>query len=151
MENLIKEEREKINEQEKINLINKEKSKKLRKKVIFYLITFLLIISFIYIGVRNASKPGKYDDFAKCLTEEGFVEYGAFWCSNCAEQKKLFGKSFEFINYIECDPRGNNAKPELCQKEKITRYPTWIINNTKLEEVTSLERLAEKSGCILNS
>lgn len=151
MENLSREEREKINEQEKLNLINKEKSKKLRKKIIFYLITFLLIGSFIYIGIKKANEPGKYDDFAKCLTEKNIKFFGTYWCPGCAEQKRLFGKSIKHVDYVECDSRGSNPRSELCQKEGITGYPTWGINNTKFQGVTQLEELARKSGCVLNS
>lgn len=151
MENLTKEERERLHEQEKLNLINQEKSKKLRKKVIFYLIILIIIIGIAYFGISSSLKPGQYDDFAKCLTEKNVKEYGAFWCPKCAEQKKIFGKSFQYVTYIECDARGSNAQPELCQKEGITGYPTWKINNTFYPGVRSLEELSEKSGCNLNS
>ncbi len=151
MENLSKEEREKLHEQEKINLINREKNKKLTKKIIFLSLTLIIIGSLIYLGIVNAKKPGKYDNFAKCLTEKNIKEYGAFWCQNCAEQKKLFGKSFKYVNYIECDPRGDNAQSELCQQENITGYPTWSINNTKYPGIRSLEDLSELSDCNLNS
>ncbi|MEK6907306.1 MAG: hypothetical protein AABW45_02155 [Nanoarchaeota archaeon] len=151
MENLTKEEREKLHEQEKLNLINQEKNKKSRKKFLFIIITLAIVGGLVYIGVANSLKPGEYDDFAKCLTEKKVKEYGAFWCPNCAEQKKLFGKSFKYVDYIECDARGDNAQPELCQKEGITGYPTWEYNNTKYPGVRSLEELSEISGCSLNS
>ncbi len=151
MADLTKEEREKLNAQEKINLINKEKTRKLAKKIIFLSLTLIIIGSLIYVGVVNAKKPGKYDDFAKCLTEKNIKEYGAFWCPNCAKQKELFGKSFKYINYIECDARGDNAQPELCREKGITGYPSWEINENFLQGVQSLNKLSEESGCELNS
>lgn len=149
MENLTKEEREKLHEQEKLNLISKGKSKKLRKRILFYSITLIIIASLVYAGISSNLKPGEYDDFAKCLTEKNVKEYGAFWCSNCAEQKKLFGKSFEYVDYIECDARGNNAQPELCRQKGITGYPTWEIQNKLIPGVQPLEDLAQESGCNL--
>ncbi|MEK6862597.1 MAG: hypothetical protein AABW57_00325 [Nanoarchaeota archaeon] len=149
---LTKEEREKINEQEKLNLINKEKTKKTRKRILFYSIAFIIIVSLVYYGIYTSAQPGKYDDFAKCLTENDVKEYGAFWCPKCAEQKKMFEKSFKYVTYIECDARGDNAQPELCQEKNIRGYPTWIINDSlKYEGVQSLERLSQYSGCKLNS
>ena len=148
---LTKEEREKLHEKEIQDKINKEKSKKLIKKILFIAIPLIIVAVLIYAGISSSSKPGKYDDFAKCLTENDIKEYGAFWCPKCAEQKKMFGKSFNYITYIECDARGPNPQPELCQKEGIRGYPTWIINGTKLEGVQSLQTLSQYSGCSLNS
>ena len=94
----------------------------------------------------------KVDEFAKCLTSNGAVMYGAFWCPHCAKTKKRFGNSFRYIEYIECDPRGDNAQPGLCQENGIRGYPTWIMNDTiRYEGVQSLEDLADYSGCLLNS
>ena len=125
-----------------------------RKKIMKTSIGFgvlLIIIALIAIAVvKNAGGTGKYDEFAKCLTEKGFAEYGAYWCPHCAEQKKLFGKSFQYVNYVECDPRGGNANPGLCTLKGIEGYPTWITgDNEKLSGVQSLENLAELSGCEL--
>ena len=44
----------------------------------------------------------KLDDFAKCLTQKSVVMYGAYWCPHCQAQKKLFGSSFKYVNYVEC-------------------------------------------------
>ena len=151
MENPTKEEREKLHEQEKLDLINKEKSRKTRRKILFYVILVIIAGGFTYYGVYTSTQPGKYDDFAKCLTENDVKEYGAFWCPNCAEQKKMFDKSFKYVTYIECDARGDNAQPELCGKKRITGYPTWEINNSFYPGVRSLEELSEISGCELNS
>ena len=150
-ENLTKEEREKINEQEKLSLINKEKSRKSRKKILFYSIALIIIGGLIYYGIYTSAQPGKYDDFAKCLTENNVKEYGAFWCPKCAEQKKLFGKSFKYVTYIECDARGDNAQPELCQRNGIRGYPTWQIGNEFIQGVQTLETLSELTNCNLNS
>ena len=46
------------------------------------------------------------------------------------------------LKYVECDPNGFNARPDLCKQLDIRRYPTWIMGNERLEGVLSLERLA---------
>lgn len=93
----------------------------------------------------------RYVGFAQCLTEKGVTMYGAYWCPHCANQKKMFGKAgFEKINYVECDARGYNAKPELCTPEKVKGYPTWEFPNDEIiGSVLPLSVLAEKSGCAL--
>lgn len=93
--------------------------------------------------------PGKYDEFAPCLTERGAIMYGTFWCPNCNSQKSMFSSSFKYIEYVECDPRGNKANPALCEVNNIQNVPTWIINGTKYVGVQSLQKLSSISGCHL--
>jgi glutaredoxin len=81
------------------------------------------------------------------LTEKGIKESGACWCPNCANQKNLFGKSFKYVTYVECDARGTNAQPQLCKENNIKGYPTWIINGTFVEGTQSLEELSRLSDC----
>ncbi|MBI4391402.1 MAG: hypothetical protein HY575_05905 [candidate division NC10 bacterium] len=50
------------------------------------------------------------------------------------------------LPYVECDPRGAGARPDLCDRLAIRRYPTWIIGGERYEGVLSLDRLAEASG-----
>lgn len=93
----------------------------------------------------------RYVGFAQCLTNAGVKMYGAYWCPHCAKQKQLFGKEgFAKVNYIECDPRGANAQPELCAQNKVELYPTWILaDGTSWSGETPLEDLAEKTQCRL--
>jgi thiol-disulfide isomerase/thioredoxin len=73
--------------------------------------------------------------------------YATFWCPYCNKQKEMFGEqAFRQINYIECDPRGNNPRPNLCQKAKIRGFPTWELNNQQYPGMLSLEELATLSG-----
>jgi len=148
-QNLTQKEREELHKRQIEDKIKSEKNKKLIKKITIYSIMVIIVILITYLAVANAKKPGKYDDFAQCLTKEGAVEYGAFWCPNCAKQKEMFGKSFKYITYVECDARGKDAQPLLCQENNIKGYPTWNINGTKYEGVQSLERLSSLTGCVL--
>lgn len=73
--------------------------------------------------------------------------YGAYWCPYCHRQQEVFGKeAFTVLTYIECDPRGKNAQPELCQATNIKAYPTWQIRGKYYTGMQSLENLAMLSG-----
>jgi hypothetical protein len=73
--------------------------------------------------------------------------YGAYWCPHCHTQQELFGKeAFTMITYIECDPRGKDAQPDLCKAANIKAYPTWEIRGKYYTGRQSLEKLAILSG-----
>jgi len=73
--------------------------------------------------------------------------YGAYWCPHCHTQQELFGKeAFTAITYIECDPRGKDAQPDLCKAANIKAYPTWEIRGKYYTGRQSLEKLALLSG-----
>ncbi len=112
----------------------------------------LLVAAFaVFRMTGNAvAGPGEYDEFAQCLTDSGAKMYGAYWCPHCANQKKLFGSSFSFVDYIECDPRGDNANPAACEAAGIQGYPTWIFGDgTVRSGELPLRTLASISGCTL--
>jgi len=84
---------------------------------------------------------------ARHLKQIGAKEYVAWWCPHCHEQKELFGKeAYSYINHVECDPRGKNARPDLCEAAKIQSFPTWEINGKQYAGVQSLKELAKISG-----
>lgn len=84
---------------------------------------------------------------AQHLNDIGTKEYGAYWCPHCHEQKELFGKeAFSLINYVECDAKGNNARPQMCKAAGISGFPTWEIKGKLYVGVQPLEKLAEISG-----
>jgi glutaredoxin len=88
------------------------------------------------------------DEFAKCLTDKGAVMYGTFWCPHCAATKKKFGSSFSYIEYVECDPRGENEQSELCLDKKIDKYDTWEFSDgSRFLSEPSFEDLSGKTGC----
>ncbi|MBE9179651.1 vitamin K epoxide reductase family protein [Oculatella sp. LEGE 06141] len=75
--------------------------------------------------------------------------YGAFWCPHCHDQKQLFGQqAARLINYIECDPNGQNSQTSLCQAnaENVTGYPTWEVNGQFYAGTQTLDQLADYSG-----
>ncbi len=148
-ENLNQEQRENLNNQKVQDKINSDKTKKIVKKVIIYGIIILVVAAIIYFPITNAKKPGQYDDFAKCLTEKNANFFGSFQCPHCADQKKLFGKSIKYVNYIECGPL-SGPENQVCIDAGVKVYPTWIFNkNDTREGVLSLNELSEATGCVL--
>jgi len=99
-------------------------------------------------GWEITSKSGESEiELAAHLTEIGAKKYGAYWCPHCFEQKQLFGKeAFSKINYIECDPKGKNAQPQVCKGAGVKSYPNWEINGELIEGVKTLDELADLSG-----
>ncbi len=68
--------------------------------------------------------------------------YGADWCKSCQNQKKFFGTSFQYINYVNCD--FNEA---TCNELGITAYPVWLVNNTLYTGIQTFETLGQLSSC----
>ncbi|MDP6845562.1 MAG: hypothetical protein QF460_01205 [Candidatus Nanoarchaeia archaeon] len=122
---------------------------KLKKKTIKTSAIALLILVALGFAMNTMmfkADPAKLE-LAQCLTEKNVKMYGAFWCGACETQKELFGPAFKAIDYVECDERGQDAQPEVCQLEGISGYPTWKINGQKSTGVQPLESLATATGC----
>lgn len=85
---------------------------------------------------------------ASHLQKIGAKMYGADWCLACNGQKQEFGKeAFSKIQYIQCDPAGENPQVALCEKAKLTSYPSWEINGKlTCQGGCSLDDLANLSG-----
>ena len=84
---------------------------------------------------------------AEHLTAIGAKKYGAFWCPHCYEQKQLFGKeAFSEIDYVECDPQGENPQRDTCMAAGIQSYPTWEINGELYPGTKTPQELAELSN-----
>ena len=85
-------------------------------------------------------------DLAKFMTAQGMVMYGAYWCPHCQEQKKDFGDALQYITYVECDPKGENANPDACAAKNITAYPTWIYQGQKVDSNGKLVPISAAGG-----
>lgn len=86
------------------------------------------------------------EKLAKFMTAQGMVLYGAYWCPHCKEQKEMFGDAVKYIDYVECDAKGENANPDECVAKGISGYPTWIYQGQKYEGAQSLSELAKIVG-----
>ncbi len=113
----------------------------MKLKIVFYFL-FVLIISVVLTGCSD--KPGEYDTFAQCLTENGATMYGTEWCSHCQNQKKAFGKSFQYVDFVDCD-----FDSDECLRNGVSSYPTWIIDGEKYMGEQPLYRLASLANCTL--
>ena len=130
-------------EDKRVNEIEKEKIG-IRKNLKGLVIIIVAIIIFTVVFYFYTHSLNNHDDFAKCLSLKGAEMYGTEECHYCKAQKQLFGNSFKYINFIDCD-----KYREICLKAGIEGYPTWIINNTKYEGKQSLEYLSYLTGCKL--
>lgn len=99
------------------------------------------------VTTQDSSKdPVWIEGLAKALNEKGMVMYGAYWCSHCQNQKKMFGEAVKYIDYVECDPAGPNANPDECKANNIEGYPTWVYEGKPYSGEQSLEKLAQTIG-----
>jgi glutaredoxin len=112
--------------------------------LIIVFVALLLSITLYYISVSPTINVGKYDEFAKCLTEKEVKMYGTTWCKYCQMQKGLFGNSFKYINFVDCD-----KNRQECIAAGVNAYPTWRINGKNYVGVQQLVTLSQLSGCEL--
>lgn len=95
----------------------------------------------------NSSDASPEVALAIHLRQKGAKFYGAYWCAFCHKQKDLFGKeAVSQLDYVECDPAGENSRAALCQQANIKGFPTWEINGQQYEGMQSLQNLADLSG-----
>ena len=109
------------------------------------IVIMILVASVVIIDGCSAG-PGRYDEFAKCLTEKGITMYGTEWCPHCQNQKAAFESSFQYVDYVDCD-----KSKGVCAAKGIEGYPTWIINGEKHAGEQPLARLAGLSGCSIDA
>lgn len=96
------------------------------------------------------SKGAEYTAFAQCLTQKGVKMYGSFRCPHCLNQKELFGSSFQYVTYVECDKLSRAYDEAACTANKIESYPTWIFpNGTRHQGEMKFEDIAKESACEL--
>lgn len=92
----------------------------------------------------------RLDAFAQCLGTKGAKMYGAYWCPHCADQKEMFGSSFQYAPYIECGIKGSRGIEGVCTQANIKHFPTWeFANGARVEGAHPLEFLSQETGCPL--
>ena len=77
------------------------------------------------------------ETLAKCLTNKGIVLYGDSG-EDTQAQKALFGDAAQYLTFVDCDF-------EECTG--INAYPTWLMGNTKVLGLKSLEKLQNLAKC----
>ena len=127
-------------EQDKTKTVHKVK---ITKKHYLLMGALLISLALGFLLYNYLTSPGKYDNLAKCLSEKGFAMAGTDWCSNCKKQKNIFGKSFKYVNYQNCD-----TNKEWCESKGVERYPTWILpDGTRIEGTQDAQDLSRLSRC----
>ena len=97
-------------------------------------------------GTATTSSP-ELNTFAQCITAAGAKMYGADTCSHCQNQKKLFGSSFQYITYVDC-----NKSSTQCSVAGIEKIPTWeFADSSKEVGEQTFEALSAKTNCVLGS
>lgn len=120
-------------------------------KLRYVVLATAVLATILGFSIYISPAEGKYDEFAKCLSDQGVKMYGAFWCPHCQEQKRMFGSSQKYLNYVECSTPDENGQTDICKNNMITSYPTWEMSDgTRLNGSQSFEKLADLSGCKLN-
>ncbi len=120
-------------------------------KIRYVILTAAVLVVILGFSIYTSPADGRYDEFTKCLSDKDIKMYGAFWCPHCQEQKRLFGSSQKYLNYVECSTPDGNGQTDICKNNQITSYPTWEMQDgTRLSGSQSFEKLSEISGCKLN-
>ncbi|MEK6947280.1 MAG: hypothetical protein AABX32_06760 [Nanoarchaeota archaeon] len=111
----------------------------------------LIVLLFITSCTKSEVPSSQYDNFAKCLTDNGAKMYGAYWCSHCNNQKEMFGGSVQYIDYTECSLPDNSGQTQVCLNANIQAYPTWEFKDgSRMQGELTLAQLSQKSGCSLS-
>ncbi|MCX6825552.1 MAG: hypothetical protein NTY80_05055 [candidate division SR1 bacterium] len=96
-----------------------------------------------FAGCAQQTPVKNLDTFAQCLTSKGSIMYGSVTCTHCLNQKATFGKSFQYITYVECTK-------DFARCSNLKGVPTWEISSgVYLEGEQSLAALAKATSCPL--
>jgi hypothetical protein len=114
---------------------------------IMIVVGIVAVCAGLYFLLRN-KQNSRMDAFAQCLGTEGAKMYGAYWCPHCADQKEMFGSSFQYAPYIECGIKGSRAEAQVCIDADVKHFPTWVFaGGARVEGAHSLEFLSQETGC----
>ncbi len=104
-------------------------------------VTFAVIIGVIILAVIIMIKPHPETDkeVAECIGKNSklYVQLG---CHACKTQEDMFGDNYQYLDIIDC----------WFEREKcggIESTPTWVIRGEKYDEVFSIKKLQELTGC----
>ncbi len=81
------------------------------------------------------------DDLASCLTNAGFVLYGADWSAEIQRLQEALGDDFANLDYKNCDENRN-----YCRDAGVIRYGTFVFEGEKYYSY-DLADLAALAGC----
>ena len=126
-----------------------------RNRLFIIIAIIVLIISLYFISQAITKYTGyaimnnNLDNFAKCLTEkDSIIYFSSIDCENCLVQKEMFGSSWRAINVTNCDDKKYQDKAG-CITIKVTREPTWLLNNRLVSGGKDLQTLSNITQCTL--
>ncbi|MFZ0800752.1 MAG: hypothetical protein WBQ09_06810 [Terriglobales bacterium] len=112
-------------------------------------VVIVAVCAGLYYFLRR-KHDSRMDAFAQCLSTKGAKMYGAYWCPHCADQKEMFGSSFQYAPYVECGIKGSRNQAQVCIDAGVKRFPTWVFaDGARVEGAHSLEFLGQETGCPL--
>jgi hypothetical protein len=115
-------------------------------KIIIAVLIVAAFAAVIYLALRK--RGTRLDAFAKCIASKQAKMYGAYWCPHCADQKEMFGSSFQYVPYVECGVPGSRDEGPVCKDAGIKHFPTWQFADGERQEGTlPLQSLGTKTGC----
>src|SRR5215831_1756963 len=133
----------------KVSKAKDQKDQKSKGTTVVVVVVIVVLFMLAFAGGRYY-RNHKYDSFAKCLSSKQAKMYGLYWCPHCADQKRMFGSSFQYVPYVECavGPPGSGQLAPACQAAGVKLFPSWQFGATPPKEgVLSLEDLSVKTGC----
>lgn len=116
-----------------------------------FVIAGIITAVIIYFVQTGTVVKRDYSPLTSYLTQQGWVYYRSYTCSNCKKQEKLLGESYKKLNKVECHPEGPGGNPGLCLLKGINKTPTWLLEKDgtelrRLEGFQSVENLIQASG-----
>ena len=122
-----------------------------KTRIILYVVAVAITIGgLVYWSYYETNKPSVYSEFAQCIADSGAKFYGAFWCTHCQSQKKMFGSAAKLLPYIECSTPDAKSLFPICTEKKIESFPTWdFADGSRHTDEMQLSALAEKTKCVL--
>ena len=126
------------------------KTKILKKVLIALIVLIFLVVIFYFITSIITKYTGFFvidynKNFQSCLKEKTIIVY----INSNAPEKTL--ENFEAKDYLENINIFNCLRDkEYCNNQNINYFPTWFIDDRKIEGDISLEVLAKASGCLLD-
>jgi len=128
--------------------LQQEQPRSLLPKAVILVIVVAAIVGLLWF-LRH-KHTSRLDVFARCLGTKGVKMYGAYWCPHCADQKEMFGSSFDYAPYVECGIKGSRAINPACTEANVKRFPTWVFpDGSRVEGAHELDFLSQASGCPL--
>ncbi len=116
---------------------------KIKKKVLgnIIFVVAMIVILFVYF-YEPSSEPANNNNtgnVAECIGQNSVV-YVKLGCSACNIQEEMFGDDWQYMNTIDCF-----FERDMCGG--ISGTPTWVIDNQKYEEIQTIKKLRDLTGC----